>query len=280
MHSGLLVSPGAARETRSQNDATFEYWFRDSEIEHVLSEIGLAPICWLYQHRAMTSEEHSRDDEQRLVAASLHGDRDALTSLWERYRPYLLRVLAARGATEEDAADVVNEVWADIVPCLEHKPSRLEKYKSQYSLRGWLSTVVTNLWVDKVRRKALFVQPAVSGGDDTQTDFLARMPGDNQQEAEESALIDMLCASLRAAFAGCDDEALVMLRLVYIHNLSQREIARMFVYHETKVSRMLSAAMKKIREAALDHLRRQDPWLKLEWDDFVALCQAEQVTFF
>jgi hypothetical protein len=32
--------------------------------------------------------------------------------------------------------------------------------------------------------------------------------------------------------------------------------------------------MEDIREKTLEEMRKSDPWLELEWDDFVSLCRS------
>ena len=70
-----------------------------------------------------------------------------------------------------------------------------------------------------------------------------------------------------------------MLRLVYLHGISQREVCRMWGWNEAKVSRHLSAAMETIEAETLLRLRQKDPWLKLTWQDFVDLCETHQIGF-
>jgi hypothetical protein len=67
-----------------------------------------------------------------------------------------------------------------------------------------------------------------------------------------------------------------MLKLVYEEGLTQRELCRMWGWHESKVSRELDQAMGAIREATLRSVARRDPWLKVEWDDFLGMCEASQ----
>ena len=62
---------------------------------------------------------------------------------------------------------------------------------------------------------------------------------------------------------------MVLLRLVYLHDLTQREIVRMLGWSESKVSRFLARAMKEIETHTLKELKKRDPWLELSWQDFV-----------
>ena len=70
-----------------------------------------------------------------------------------------------------------------------------------------------------------------------------------------------------------------MLKLVHLHQLNQREIARMWGWHESKVSRALEVA----REHRARHpvgIEAGDPWLELRWEDFLELCAGSADALF
>ena len=71
----------------------------------------------------------------------------------------------------------------------------------------------------------------------------------------------------------------VLLRLVYIHGLTQREIVRMLGWYESKVSRVLSQTMEQIQTHTLREVKKRDPWLELTWQDFLDLCETHQIGF-
>ena len=62
--------------------------------------------------------------------------------------------------------------------------------------------------------------------------------------------VELLRDIPQAAFARCPAEAMVLLRLVYLHGLTQREIVRTS-WSESKVSRLLSDAMVQIESNTL-----------------------------
>jgi hypothetical protein len=72
---------------------------------------------------------------------------------------------------------------------------------------------------------------------------------------------------------------MLMLRLVYLNTLTQREVGRMWGWHESKVSRCLTQAMTDIQATTLSEIKRRDPWLDLAWEDFVELCESHQIGF-
>jgi len=70
-----------------------------------------------------------------------------------------------------------------------------------------------------------------------------------------------------------------MLRLVYLHDVTQREVGRMWGWHESKVSRCLAQAMAEIEARTQERIRETDPWMELTWEDFLDLCEAHRIGF-
>ena len=97
--------------------------------------------------------------------------------------------------------------------------------------------------------------------------------------AKEPALVIMLRESLQEAFARCPADAMVCLRLVYLHGLTQREVMKLLDWSEPKVSRFLKHAMTQIEKVTMTELKRRDPLIELTWEDFVELCETHDVGF-
>lgn len=148
----------------------------------------------------------------------------------------------------------------------------LSYYNGRCSLKSWLATCATRRFIDLRRRGR------------TRTDFLetqgegpanpsgaAPAPSPGQSEPD---LITLLRESLEHALAACSAEDRLMLRLVYIEGLTQREIGTMWRYHESKVSRQLDRAMRAIAAGTLAKVKERDPFLVLEWADFLEMCES------
>lgn len=217
------------------------------------------------------------DEEGLLVRRCQQGEPNALAAIRDRYDPTLQHMLLARGASPTEAGDILADLWSECVPGPGERPSLLEKFSGKCSLRGWLATVATNRWVDVKRREA---RRAPLERDDAVTDHDATGAlSSSESPPGEDALVQVLADSLKAAFALCRPEAMLCLRLVYVHGLTQRELVRMLGWSESKVSRFLSEAMEQIQLHTLKELKRRDPWLELSWQDFVDLCENRQVGF-
>ena len=189
---------------------------------------------------------------------------------------YLLGVLIKRGATQAEAEEILADLWADCVGQAKDGQPLLEKYSGKCPIRNWLITVATRRLIDVKRRQQFRGELPRYEGDDADTNPFERLPAAASTQSE-GALVTLLKDSLQAAFGKCPHQAMLMLRLVYLNGLSQREVGRMWGWHEAKVSRYLSSAMEEIGKQTLRALKQRDPWLELSWHDFVELCETHQI---
>jgi RNA polymerase sigma factor (sigma-70 family) len=214
-------------------------------------------------------ENHNEDGT--LAAKCLAGDEEASRTLREQHYHRLVSVAIRRGATATEATDLVADVWGDLTSPGEGKRPLLEKYRAQCPLSAWLITVVTHRFIDRRRRERLFV--------DVPTGTVENFQPAPKLAPAESELTRILREAVAEAFGACDPETLVILKLVYIHGVSQREIGRAWNWHESKVSRHLDRALGGIQAHVLDKIKRTDGFLDVNWDDFLALCQNTRDLF-
>ncbi|SPE60457.1 putative RNA polymerase, sigma-24 subunit, ECF subfamily [Verrucomicrobia bacterium] len=225
----------------------------------------------------MSPEMGQMPDEQLQVRKCQQGDPEALAVLRERCQGPLTGILIARGAIREEAEDVLAEVWAECVPGYEERPSLLEKFTGKCTVLGWLATVATNKWIDLKRRESRHAGPVPSDSAEAENPMEALATG--SQAAQEDALVDLLRTSLQKALALCPPQAMVLLRLVYLHGVTQRELVRMLGWHESKVSRTLAKTMAEIEAHTLGELKKRDPWFNPTWQDFLHLCETRELGF-
>lgn len=213
------------------------------------------------------SADGDLDDQ---VQNAQQGEPDALEALRERCHPALVSILLARGATQSEAEEILADLWHDCVPGSSERPSLLSKFGGKFSILSWLARVAANRWIDMKRRASKHSSPEEADFDN--------LPG-TPLTLEDDNLTLLLSDSLKAAFLICGGRNMVMLRLVYMHGLTQREVGKMLGWSETKTSRALTVSMKKIKEFTLTEIRRRDARLELEWEDFVGLCAGEGTDF-
>lgn len=226
----------------------------------------------------MPSQPSQLQDPLLPVRQCREGDPQALAALRAQHHDSLANILRSRGATPTEVEDLLADLWADCVPGRADRPPLLEKFSGKCSLQGWLATVATNRWLDWKRKQARRGELTPDRSEDDGTNFLDRMPAP-AAGAREDRLVGLLRESLQAAFARCPPDAMVLLRLVYLHELTHREIVRMLGWSESKVSRFLTRVMHEIETRTLRELKQRDPWLELAWQDFVDLCETYQIGF-
>lgn len=207
---------------------------------------------------------------QQLMRKAQQGDAEALAGLRDELQPALLGILLSRGAGRSEAEEILADLWSDCVPGTGEGAPLLAKFNGNASPLGWLARVAINRSIDRKRRRAKF-------DSEMEIDF-DEMPG-CPTVLEDNQLHALLRESLKAAFASCPREAVLMLRLVYLHGLTQREVGRMAGWTESKTSRTLSQTMKQIEQLTLKYLKEKSPLLELTWEDLVALCASPEVDF-
>ncbi len=221
--------------------------------------------------------KHSEDLD--LVSRVLQGDEDAASAFQSEYQPTLERVVMSRGVEKGKACDLVADVIAECFGAGkkgETKPL-LEKFEGRSSLSTWMIRITWNRWLDLKRRDKFHGElPEYDDDDDKSGDRFDRLASKNNPEDDllDADLCDLMGRSIKAAFSSLAPDKLLMLKLSYLHGISQSVIANMWQCDQTRVSRALTSAREQIALETMDLIKQADPDLKLEWDDFKRLCAA------
>lgn len=214
-----------------------------------------------------TVSNHEQD--LNFVHEVLGGNSSAAEALRDRYQGRLVVFLCARGASVTEAEDLVADLWSDCFAAPANGQTLLQKYQGRCALGSWLLTVATNRLIDLKRRHNFRVE--VAAANRSAEDFFDRRPQPESLPREES-LQKLLRRAVQHAFSEADAESVLMLKLVHLHRLTQREIAQMWGCHESKISRALDVTREKMRSDVLAGLKQADPLLDLHWEDFLELC--------
>jgi RNA polymerase sigma factor (sigma-70 family) len=226
----------------------------------------------------MPTEAISRHDQDlAFVQRVLAIDPAAASELRRRYHGKLVGVLRARGANQTEAEDLVADLWTDCFAARENRQTLLNKYQGRCALESWLLTVATHRLIDLKRRQNFRVEVPASTAD-SPDDFFDRTP-QPEKPASEKHLLHLLRHAVQHAFATQEADAVLMLKLVHLHQITQRELARMWGWHESKVSRTLEVTRQNVARLILTELKKVDPWLELRWEDFVELCASSADVF-
>ena len=219
----------------------------------------------------MPSQAKAYELDLAFVRRILEGDEAAARDLRRNYDTKITALLCARGASKSEAEDLAADIWSDCFGGVGGKQSSLlKRYAGRCALESWLITVALNRFIG-LRRREHFRHTVTdpTSGDHPRLLDNVRL---GSVACSEAALTDLLLHCVRKAFSHCREEILLMLKLVHIHDITQREIARTWRWHESKVCRVLDRARRDIKNRVLMEMKLVDPWLKFTWDDFIELC--------
>lgn len=200
----------------------------------------------------------------------LLGTEGAFAALRQKYGLLLRVCLERTGASAVEAAEIIETLWTDCVAGSGRGP-RFHSYRAECALEYWLKAIAVNSLIDRRRateRRAIVAQRSLEAA----TPVPARPPDEPLRELLEKAL--------RAALGQCPAESMVMLQLVYLGGLTQREVAQMWSWTDAKVSRLLARTLQQIAGETLRAIRETDHWLDLTWTDFLELCAGGGAVFF
>ncbi|MEO1844542.1 MAG: hypothetical protein ABGZ37_09735, partial [Akkermansiaceae bacterium] len=181
-------------------------------------------------------------------------------------------VLVKRGATPTEARDLTADVFGDCFGRGGNKSPLLQAYNGGGPLRAFLSRAALNRLIDLKRRQRFQGNLPSRGFDDAPTDEFDLLEGDSDL-ADDDNLVNLLRDALIHAFGQCNARDLMLMRLVSIHGVRQESIAHSLGWSQSKVSRAIAGVMEEIRAKTMEELNKADPWLDLDWADFLGLCR-------
>lgn len=220
--------------------------------------------------------KHAEDLE--MVDKAVNGDDKAVRYFQTEYQPMLERVMMSRGVDKVQAQDLVADIIAECFGAGKNGKTRplLEKFEGRSSLSTWMIRITWNRWLDLKRRDKFRGElPTYQDEDESAGDKFDRVEGeDGNENLLSEDLADLMARAIKKGFDSLEPDVLLMMKLSYLHGVSQTEIARMWQCDQTRVSRSLSSAREEIASVTMRTIKEEDPTLELNWDDFQALCAA------
>jgi RNA polymerase sigma-70 factor (ECF subfamily) len=179
-----------------------------------------------------------RSAESLEVEAAAAGDEDAFAVLYRRYLAPLYRYLAARAASPEEAADLVQAVYLKAY-------QGLPRYREgEAGFAPWLFRIARNTATDASRRRRPPGSPWFA-----EAASLAAV-----QSPEHEALLRERNATLHAAIAALTRDQQELLALRYAAGLSSREIGVVVGKSEAAAKKQLSRTLIRLKETYRDDL--------------------------
>ena len=215
------------------------------------------------QKQSEMSRQTAAQEDLELASRCLGGDIAALKKMQSRYGHDLHAFLRGAGATKSEADELITNLWTD---CVAGRPLLL-RYRGTAPLIAWFKTVLMNDLVDRRRRQSV---------EKSANDALSDLESENKRRRKtaDAPLLGIMHHALKRAFGSCPAEAVVMLQLVHLHGLTQREVCNIWGYTESKVSRKISSAIRHIAEETMRAIRKADEWLDIQWEDFLDFCRG------
>jgi len=206
-----------------------------------------------------------------LAQRCLEGDSQSYQQLRNRMTQILRPKLLHRGANPTEAEDIIADLSSDCVGTMGGGGSLLRKYDGNGSLDGWLLKTAVHRFLT-LRRTQKFKINFHSNG--SHPDAVFDLVVSPQIEQLDHALLNLIRTSLSNALTARSAEERTMLRLVHCEGVTQRELSRMWGWHESKISRRLARAMNRIKSETLRQIALAEPTLKITWEDLLGLCDT------
>jgi len=217
-----------------------------------------------------------------LAERVVEGCERSFRSLQDRFDSILRAFLRSTGAMESEIQEILTSLWTDCAVGHSTRQARLLSYRGQAPLMVWLKTVVMNELID-MRRRAKRMTPLGEGEQALgagSNDDESGLGGTSSPKMRDTLLLDIMRDALREAVSKCPAETLVMLQLVFLNDLTQREVARMWGWSDAKVSRALHHAMDLISKETLRGVKQADEWIELQWEDILEISQYAEFPIF
>jgi len=223
----------------------------------------------------VSEDELPHADDFLFAQRCLEGERDAILEFQQIYRPILIAFLRQTGASEIEATEVTDSLWADLLIERPNNRPRLATYGGKAALKTWLRPLVLNRLI-ALKRAKKYREEIEEGGLDLEQ--LKDINGAVRRLEAELPLIELMKDALETGFRECSSEHFVLLHLKHMDGLHFEELARMFGRSPSSVERDVKKAIVRVRKATLDRAKALDKWLELTWEDFVDLSSVASPT--
>src|SRR3954452_16952023 len=142
-----------------------------------------------------TKQEHAALSDEKLVRLAQRGDMLAFEELVARHRDKIYARAFSMMRNEEDATDLSQEAWVKAW-------QRLKQFQGDSSFLTWMTRIVINLCLDKLRKhkreraESIEQMDEESGGVERQMPIITPNPTEKLERTELRARIDKALAQL------------------------------------------------------------------------------------
>jgi RNA polymerase sigma-70 factor, ECF subfamily len=190
--------------------------------------------------------------DEVLMVRFQRGDRSAFTNLVRRHQAplynFALRQLGAQSVAEE----VVQETFVRVV-------QNAAEFKHEARFTTWVYTILRNLCIDQLRRRALRRHPSLDqrvsrgGGSEEEGPTLLEQTADSRASVEREATSVELKERIARAVEALPDEQKEVFLLREISNLPFKEIAIVTQVPENTVKSRMRYALERLQQALCEY---------------------------
>jgi RNA polymerase sigma-70 factor (ECF subfamily) len=185
-----------------------------------------------------------RHADQKIVERLLAGDERAFDAIFNGYFPRLYRHALARvGGDRDEARDLVQHTFCKAF-------ERLDSYRGEASLYGWMCQILRNTLIDRVRRRKTENRHIERTGDtDSWESLVESLPAPPDREPEQDFNREHLLQIIQATLDHLPSHYGDVLELKYIDDLSVNEIAGRLSIGPKAAESLLTRARNAFRDA-------------------------------
>jgi RNA polymerase sigma-70 factor, ECF subfamily len=185
-------------------------------------------------------------DDFSLINRAQAGDRAAFDALVRAYDRDVLRLALRVVGSEEEAADLYQEVFLKVY-------RSLVRFRFQSSFSTWLYRVVMNVCLDYLRRQKRRMEVQSPAGDDEKPEFFQTIAEDRATlDPERSLQAKEIHDRVRAAMEHLSPRERMVFELRHYEGLKLRAIGEMCGTTEETAKNCLFRATQKLRLALAD----------------------------
>jgi RNA polymerase sigma-70 factor (ECF subfamily) len=190
--------------------------------------------------------DHASDES--LLQRYQRGERQAFTVLVRRHQSALYNFAVRQIGSPSYAEEVVQEAFVRVV-------QNAGDFKHEARFTTWIYTIVRNLCIDHLRKRALRRHPSLdeSAGRDSGGPTLGERTEDPRASVEREATGRELAVKIAAAVATLPDDQREVFLLREGSNLPFKEIAEITGVSENTVKSRMRYALERLQEALSDY---------------------------
>lgn len=180
-----------------------------------------------------------------IVKRLLDGDERMFRAFFDEYFPRMYRYVLPRvGGNNDEARDIVQQAFCKAL-------ERLNSYRGEASLYGWMLSICRNTLIDRVRRDSVRPQHLSIGSDDALESIVEALRApENEQPEQRAARLDLLSV-ITVTLDYLPSHYVDVLEWKYIEGESVNEIARRLEVAPKAAESLLTRARSAFREAIM-----------------------------